>query len=166
MKRQEPEKPKIVNNVSPEETDGYIEPPTEEAAKLIARLNNAKQELIGVMREFNKLLNVKTLPINKSAQDKEEEAKIIHELIRAATAVDAINPSQQEGVLSLSVFATRLSLLLRDAGNKLAYEVQKLEERVSTLESQGITKEENDHAKEYILREAEKLGLKISIEDD
>lgn len=165
-KKPEPEKSKIINDVNPEDTDGYIEPPTEEAARLIARLNNAKQELVSVMREFNKLLNVKTLPTNKSSHDKDEEARIIQELIRAATTVDSINPGQQEGVLSLGVFATRLSLLLRDAGNELAYKVKQLEERISVLESRGPVEKADSPAKEYILKEAEKLGLKISVEDD
>jgi hypothetical protein len=153
-------------------TNQQIEPPTEEAAKLISKLNNAKQELISVMREFGKLLNVKTLPSNKSDKEKEHESRIIDELIRAAITVDRINPEQQEGVLSLSVFAARLSLLLRDAGNKLAYEVQTLNNRLCVLEGEKPHVEEESEeeqrarkAKEYILKEAKKLGVKLSIEE-
>ena len=153
--------------MQPSNPNEQIEPPTEEAAKFVSRLNNAKQELVSVMREFSRLLNIKTLPINKTDKEKEHEARVIDELIRAAITVDRINPEQSEGVLSLSVFAARLSLLLRNAGNELAYEVQKLSDRVAVLEGvepEGEPKE--DPAKKYILEEAKKLGLKVSIEDE
>jgi hypothetical protein len=157
-----------MSDVKPDVPNEEVEPPTEEAVKFISRLNNAKQELISVMREFSRLLNIKTLSINKTDKEKEHENRVIDELIRAAITVDRINPEQNEGVLSLSVFAARLSLLLRNAGNELAYEVQKLSDRVAVLEGSEPRKEEprEDPAKKYILEEAKKLGLKISIEEE
>ena len=128
------EKPKIIQNVKPNIPNEQIAPPTEDAVKFITNLQNAKKELIGVMREFGKLLNVKTLKINKTDKEKEREAIMIDNLIRAAIAVDNINPEEGEGVLSLSIYAVRLSLLLRDAGNELAYEHKKLKDRVVVLE--------------------------------
>ena len=153
----------------PDSPNEQTEPPTEEAVKFISKLNNAKQELVSVMREFSRLLNIKTLPVNKTDKEKEHESRIIDELIRAAITVDRINPEQSEGVLSLSVFAARLSLLLRNAGNELAYEVQKMNDRISVLEGSEPEKEEEpkeDPARKYLLEEAKKLGLEISIKEE
>ena len=124
------------------------------------------------MKEFSKLLNNKTLSSNRSVKEKEHENRVIDELIRAAVTVDRLNSGQNEGVLSLSIFSARLSLLLRNAGNELAYEVKKLSDRISALEGSQNGSEEHkedetalDDKKKYLLEEAEKLGIKISVED-
>jgi hypothetical protein len=168
--------------VVPETSAEQIEPPTEDAIKFITKLNNAKQELIGTMKEFNKLLSIKTLPINKSSKEKEHENRVIDELIRAAVTVDRINAGQNEGVISVSVFSVRLSLLLRNAGNELAHEVQRLNERISALEAGDKVTEENravemleasrkeqerkdaailDAKRDALIEEAKKIGLKL-----
>jgi len=166
-----PERPRRISDVQPDVSAEQREPPTEDAIKFISQLNNAKQELVGTMKEFSKLLRIKTLSSNSSSKEKEHENRVIDELIRAAITVDRINAGQNEGVLSLSVFAARLSLLLRNAGNELAYEVKKLSDRVAVLEGESPVVEEKDvddqvelH-KQYLLEEAKKLGIKISVED-
>jgi hypothetical protein len=144
-----------------------LEPPTEEAARLVSQINNAKKALIDSMRSFNRLLNDSKLPENRSEREKQEETLIINELIRSVQAIEKLQPS--EGVMSLCVFATRLSLSLRNAGNKLAHQNYLLEKRIEQLEKNaGIEPPKEDpkaREKQLILEQAEKLGIKINIED-
>ncbi len=164
-----PERPQRISDIQPDVPIDQREPPTEDAIKFISQLNNAKQELVGTMKEFSKLLRIETLPVNSSSKEKEHESRVIDELIRAAVNVDRINVGQNEGVLSLSVFAARLSLLLRNAGNELAYKMKKLSDRITILENKNPEIEKVDNQaelhKKYILEEAKKLGIKISVED-
>ena len=119
------------------------------------------------MRSFNRLLNDSKLPENRSEREKQEETLIINELIRSVQAIEKLQPS--EGVMSLCVFATRLSLSLRNAGNKLAHQNYLLEKRIEQLEKNaGIEPPKEDpkaREKQLILEQAEKLGIKINIED-
>lgn len=145
-----------------------LEPPTEEAARLVTQINNAKQTLIESMRGFSRLLNDAKLAENRSEREKQEETLIINELIRSVQAVERLEPG--EGMMSLCVFATRLSLSLRNLNNKLSHKNHLLEQRVSQLEkAAGIEPPKDDpkaKEKQFLLEQAEKLGLKINIEDD
>ena len=123
-------KPKVVQNVSvPEE---QIVPPTEEDAKILSRLNDAKIQLVSAMKAFNKLVSDQTLPENKSSKDKYQEQNVINGLVNAAQSVESLSPN--EGVLGVCVFAVRQALSLRDAGNKLAYELHQVKNRLAKIE--------------------------------
>lgn len=108
-------------------------PPTEDTVKILAQLNNLKTQLVGAMKAFNKILSDQTLSVNKSKQDKDVEQKIINDLVLAARGVDEISPG--EGTLGVCVFAVRQALSLRDAGNKLAYELYQIKNRLDQIET-------------------------------
>jgi hypothetical protein len=105
----------------PIETDNS---PSEEAIKIVNELSKYKSEFTSSMRAFNSLLNISILPENKSQSDLNNEQSVINKLIKDAINVDSLSPG--EGVLGLCILALRQGLMLRDAGNKLAYEVHKL----------------------------------------
>lgn len=119
------------------------------------------------MRGFNRLLSNSTLPENKSEREKQEETLVINELIRSSQTVERLEYG--EGMMSLCVFATRLSLSLRNAGNKLSHKVHILEQRIEQLEkANGIEPPKEDvkaKEKQFLIEQAKKLGVKINIED-
>ena len=167
--RPRPERPpaKVVRNVHSPESPENPEPPTEEAARLISQINRAKQRLVDSMRGFSKLLSDPKLLENRSEREKQEESSIINELISSAQSVESLEPG--EGLMSLCVFATRLSLLLRNAGNGLSHKNYLLERRIEQLEDKlGVEPPKEDlkaKEKQFLLEQAKKLGLKINIED-
>jgi hypothetical protein len=143
--------------------------PSEEAIKIEAQALAANQDLIMCMKEFNQLLGHSVLPENRSTKEKEHEQNVTSNLTAAAQAVDRFEPGK--GSLALSTFAVRQALLLRDAGNKLAYEVKMLREDMNQLkqpEQKVVARpaeEPSDATKKYILERAKELGVKVSIED-
>lgn len=161
--------PRVVQNVQPPPDVQLenLEPPTEEAAKLVSQINNAKNALIEAMRGFSRLLSDSKLAENRSERDKQEETLVINELIRSVQTVERLEPG--EGLMSLCVFSTRLSLSLRNVNNKLSHKNHLLEQRVSQLEkAAGIEPPKEDpkaKEKQFLIEQAEKLGLKINIED-
>lgn len=144
-----------------------MEPPTEEAIKLVNKINDAKQLLILAMRKFNKLLSDTTLQENKSEKEKQQEVNVINELILATEKVEMLQP--KEGLMSLCVFATRLSLSLRNVNNLLSHKMYQLENRIEQLEKTiGVDPPKEDpkaREKKLLIEQAEKLGIKINIED-
>jgi len=159
---------KVIRNVQPPEIPMEdLEPPTEEAAKIITKINNAKNALIDTMRDFSKLLSDSKLLENRSEKEKQEETTIINKLISAVQEVERLEPG--EGTMSLCVFSTRLSLLLRNVNNKLSHKSFLLEKRVEQLEKAiGVEPPKEDpkaREKQFLIEQAEKLGLKINIEE-
>jgi hypothetical protein len=130
------EQPMIVPNVKSQEEPT---PPTEEASKLLAQLSVYKQNLVGTMKEFNRLLSIRTLAENKSINEKDNEQSIVNKLAQAALSVEQLSP--KEGLLALCILAIRQSLSLRDAGNEMAYKISQLEEKIKTLESNPVNAE-------------------------
>jgi len=119
------------------------------------------------MRSFSRLLGDHTLTENKSEREKQEETLVINELIRSAQSVERLE--RGEGMMSLCVFATRLSLSLRNANNTQLHKMSILEKRITQLEkAAGIEPPKEDlkaKEKQFLIEQAEKLGLKINIED-
>lgn len=112
-----------------------IEPPTEESARVLGQLQEYKNRLLKSMKDFGALMKVSKLPENKSEEEKKIEQNVIMELLSAAASVETLSP--MEGALGVAVFAVRQSLSLRDAGNKLAYEVYQLEQRIKKIEGKN-----------------------------
>lgn len=123
--------PKVVEDVAPPEE--IPETPNEEAVRIIARVNEAKNNFLVAMKNFNKILQTSILPENRTEQQKNEEVGAINYLLETATIVENYS-SSKEGVLGLGVFAVRQALILRDAGNRLAYKVQQLENKLKQIE--------------------------------
>ena len=169
VEKKEPQDPRVVRDVQlPSDIRlENLEPPTEEAARLISKINDAKKTLIDAMRGFSKLLNDSKLAENRSEREKQEETLIINELIRSVQIVERMEPS--EGLMSLCVFSTRLSLSLRNTNNKMSHKNYLLEKRVEQLEkAAGIDPPKEDpksKEKQYLIDQAKKLGLKINIEE-
>lgn len=117
------------------------------------------------MKAFNKLLSVNVLSENRSVKDKEEEQLTINGLVKAALEVESLNSG--EGLLAMCVLAIRQGLSLRDAGNRLAYKVEQLQQEVEQLKkgSNLEVKDTSKEAKEEILKRAKELGVKISFEE-
>ena len=135
LKRREPpkpiqqEEPQIIENVRPPEN---APPPTEEARKYIAEKEEAKSNLMDAMLDFNKLLTNRKLAENRSTEEKENEQKVINNL--AQSALDFERYEKGKGLIAVCVLAIRQALMLRDAGNSLAYETQKLSNKIVELE--------------------------------
>ena len=125
----EPEQARVIKNA--ELPDGNVQPPTEEAARVLSELNEAKVKLVDAMKNFNRLLNDRTLPENKSMQDKENEQKTVNALATAALGIETLSPG--EGLLGMCVLAIRQSLSLRDAGNTLAYELHQVKQELAQV---------------------------------
>jgi hypothetical protein len=146
------DKPIVVQGTEsrPNEADSA---PSEEAIRIVNELSKYKAEFTSSMRAFNSLLNISILPENKSQADLTNEQNVINKLIRDAMNVDSLSPG--EGMLGLCILALRQGLMLRDAGNKLAYEVHKLKTGTNI-----------DDTKEKMRKFAEQNGLKINFEED
>ncbi len=146
QKKPRPEKrqqlqPKVVQDVKPDIPVENLPPPTDEAIRFVTQLNEAKQGLIDAMQEFNKLLKNRKLAENRSIKENEEEQSAVNQLALAAVAVEGLNPG--EGLLGICILAVRQALVLRDAGNTLAYETYQLREKIVALEGK-IVSIEND----------------------
>lgn len=139
--QQQPQQSKVIRDVRPDVPVGELPPPTDDALQFMARLNEAKQDLIDAMQGFNKLLKNRKLAENRSVKENEEEQEAVGRLAQAAVAVENLNPG--EGLLGVCILAVRQALALRDAGNELAYQTSLLEEKIAALGAR-ITSMEND----------------------
>ncbi len=125
------DKPYILKNVDPGVPLDQLPPPTEESAKIRSQINDAKIDLLESMKEFNSLLNVKVLLQNKSQKDRDYEKAVISKMIKAAENLERYTPS--EGALAVCIFAVRQALILRDAGNELAYELENVKKDLEQI---------------------------------
>ena len=155
----------MVQNIREENKAEELPPPTDEAINIASQLSAANQELMDVMKAFNKLLGDQTLPENKSLKDKQMEQSVVNRLATAAISVENLSPGQ--GLLGLSILAIRQALSLRNAGNLLAYKLHQVEEKIQLLEEKVVVLSKaapEDAKKEYIKELAEKMGVKVSLE--
>jgi hypothetical protein len=95
------------------------------------KLNELRQDLMNSMRDFNKLMKDSKLPENRSMKEKAEEQDVISRMVNAASEIDKF--SRGEGSLAVCIFAVRVALSVRDAGNYLAYEIHQLKEKINDL---------------------------------
>jgi len=123
---------RVVSNVIPSAPIEELPPPSEDAARVLNELNRAKEGLLVGMKEFSALLKDSKLPENRSLEDKRNEQNVVLNQMHAAGEVEKLSP--QEGVLGVAIFAVRQALSLRDAGNRLAYEIYQLAQRIEKLE--------------------------------
>ena len=123
------EPPRIIQDVKPV---GDLEPPTEEAMRLIAQSSASKDSLMISMRDFNGLLKIRTLVENKTEEERKKEQEIVSKLAQAALAVEDLSP--KEGLLSMCILAVRQALSLRDAGNEIAHRIVQIENRIKKIE--------------------------------
>ena len=157
--------PTIVQNVANAVNQDEIEPPTEDAVRMLNRINSSKQELMTQMQEFNRLLNIQVLSKNKSIKEKEEEQSVITHLVNAAMSLNEV--SNGEGVLGLCILALRQALSLRDAGNELAHKLEILDKKIKRIQKGDTAEdEEREKAKAQLLEQAQKLGISISINEE
>jgi hypothetical protein len=128
-----PEKnqPNVNLGVAQDKPGQELPPPTEEASKIVMKLNELRQELMGSMRSFNELMKNSKLPENRSMKEKNEEQAVISKMVNVAGEIDKY--SKGEGSLAVCIFAVRVALSVRDAGNYLAYEIHQLKERINDL---------------------------------
>lgn len=119
--------PKVIQNVPLAED--VASPPTAESLQINFVVNEAREKLIKAMKDFNKILSNSVLSENKSIKEKEDEQQIVDNLTEAAQVIDKY--SGGEGTLALCIYAIRQSLLLRDAGNRLAYEINEIKKSLN-----------------------------------
>lgn len=131
----ERQKPQVIENVGPVPPVSEMEPPTDEARKILMKSQEAKAEFFNAIKNLNKLFSRKTLPENRSLFEQQEEQAAVDKIIRAAIAVEDF--SDREGILGLCVLSIRHNLLLRDAGNRLAYKVKMLQDKIEKLEKEN-----------------------------
>ena len=125
----QPTKPQVIKNVQALTED--ISPPSEEAAKIVIEHNRAKDKLIESIKGVNRLMNRQVLPENRSVKENDEERAAITELVISAIAMEELSPG--EGLLGMATLAVRQGLSLRDAGNRLAYELEQLRRELKVL---------------------------------
>jgi hypothetical protein len=127
------EKPKIIQDVKLNSPIENMPAPTEDAMKMLTQLNEAKQGLLDAMRDFNRLLGNRTLKENRTIKDNELEQSVVVNLAQSAKMVEQLDLG--EGILGLCILSLRQALTLRDAGNGLAYEIQKIKEKITNIEN-------------------------------
>lgn len=132
----------MVENVRAEE---QAEPPTEESARVLAELNTARQEFMAAMKDFNGLLSSRVLVENKSVKDKEQEQEITSRLVNTTKRIEDLTGHSNDAIIGLCVFAVRQALSLRDAGNKMAYELRLVKKELELIK-QDIYEAEEDVA--------------------
>lgn len=118
----------IKNVQSPTEP---IPPPSEESAKVVIEFAKTKNSLMEAIKGVNRLMNRQILPENKSVKENDEERVALTELVNAAIAMEMLSPG--EGLLGMATLAVRQGLSLRDAGNRLAYELGQVRQELNTL---------------------------------
>jgi len=100
--------------------------------RLLAQSSTFKDNLMSSMMEFNGLLKIRTLPENKTEEERKKEQEIVSKLAQAALAVEDLSP--KEGLLSMCILAVRQALSLRDAGNEIAHRIVQMENRMKKIE--------------------------------
>jgi len=123
-------RPQVKKDVMPPQA-GEMPPPSEEIVAVAVQNNKSQSKLIDAMRSVNRLMSVRVLSDNQSVQDAEDERAIVQELVQAAMEVEELSPG--EGLLGMATLAIRQGLSLRDAGNRLAYELHRTREELQTL---------------------------------
>jgi hypothetical protein len=122
--------PRVVKDVASPQAD--LPPPTEEAARLVSEANAARTELMEAMRRINReVMSSSVLPENRSVEQEQSEKDAVHALCNAAIALERLNPG--EGLLGMATLAVRQGILLRDAGNRLAYGMKLMERELNGL---------------------------------
>lgn len=124
--------PKVVQNVQP---TGEPAAPTSAGLQINFMVIEAREKLIKAMKDFNRILANNVLTENKSIKDKEEEQQVIDDLTGSAQIIDKF--SDGEGTLALCIYAIRQSLLLRDAGNRLAYEINEIKKSLNPQKTEA-----------------------------
>ncbi len=125
-----PTKPIIKKDVFPPPIED-LETPTQKAMNIVSKNKKVQDRLIEAMKELNKLMNITTLAVNKSINEKNIEKEIVTNLIN--TALEIEQTSSGEGFIALATLALRQGLSLRDAGNKLSYDLFQLNKKMDNL---------------------------------
>jgi hypothetical protein len=124
-------RPRVVKDVAPVPEE--IPNPSEEATKVVIQHKRAYEELTGAIKGVNRLMNRQVLPENRSVKDNDEEHSAIAALVNAAMEMERISPG--EGLLGMAILAVRQGLSLRDAGNRLACELDQIRREVKVLQA-------------------------------
>lgn len=125
------QKPKIIKDVQPPNTE--VPPASEEVTRIVIENNRAKANLIEAIKEVNRLMNNRVLSENRSVKQNDEEKQIITNLVNAAIILEELSPG--EGLLGMATLAVRQGLSLRDAGNELAYELERTRKELFELQN-------------------------------
>jgi hypothetical protein len=133
----QPVRPQVIKNVQPPTEP--IPPPSEESAKVVIEFTRTKNNLMEAIKGVNRLMNRQILPENKSVKENDEERAVIIELVNAAIAMEMLSPG--EGLLGMATLAVRQGLSLRDAGNRLAYELGQTHKELNILREKLVKME-------------------------
>jgi hypothetical protein len=133
-------RPQVIKNVQPP-AEG-LPPPSEEAIRVVIESNRAKEKLIEAIKGVNRLMNRQVLPENRSVKENDEERAVVTELVNAAIVMESLSPG--EGILGMATLAIRQGLSLRDAGNRLAYELEQTRRELKTLRERLVEMEKKN----------------------
>jgi len=95
---------------------------------------NPKRKAEDAISAFKALLNDKTHPENQTTSFKNNEVKILNDLLVAANEMDSLNPG--EGIFSLIVLCLRSSLMMKDKNLELQVKIRDLELQIKRLKKQ------------------------------
>jgi hypothetical protein len=125
---------KVIRDVPISQYEGDA-PPTGEVTKALLKIDEAKKELFKAMQHLNKIvMKSKVLPENRSLEQERNEKLAVSRLVNAAINLDNLNPG--EGTLGMTTIAVRQGILLRDAGNLLAYELSAVKNEINELKKE------------------------------
>jgi hypothetical protein len=84
------------------------------------------------MRRINhEVMDSTILPENKSIEQNRADMEAVQALCDAAIALDSFNPG--EGLLGMATLAVRHGIMLKDARNRLAYDMALLKREIKGL---------------------------------
>jgi len=127
------QKPKVIKDVQPPTEN--IPPPSEEAARIVIASNRAREKLVESIKGINRLMVRQVLPENRSVKENEEEKAAIANLVNAALSMEEF--SSGEGLLGMVTLALRQGLSLRDAGNRLACELEQVKRELAEFKGKN-----------------------------
>jgi hypothetical protein len=120
------------SNLSYRDVENVPRPP-QDVLELSRELEDLKLKFVQSLKNVNELMKVKTLPENKSQEEKNIEASVVNELCNFGMELDEIN--NKEGMVGMIILAIRQAFSLRDAGNVLAYKMSILENNISDIKN-------------------------------
>jgi len=123
----------MFDNTVPKKSNQEI---LDKKAKIIHDKSNLyKKRAAELMRDFNKIMQDKTLPENKNVFGKNFEIEILSNLIKFAEELNN-DPDENEGYGSLSIITMLLknSFQQRDNINVLEYEIFKIQNKMNSVQ--------------------------------
>ena len=118
------------DNLSYRDVENVPRPP-QDILELSREVEDLKLKFVQSLKNVNELMKVRTLPENKSQDEKNLETSVINELVSFGMKLDEIN--NKEGLVGMVILAIRQAFSLRDAGNIMAHKISTLQSELKEI---------------------------------